>query len=317
VWILDNASTDSTRDTIEAARQHGPLRYHRNATNGGSARNIVKGPLEFAAGEFVCVWSAHCLIYPGALKQLLRTLAENRHMDAFYVNFRIARYPEHWPRRAPGGYDGPYSRLLSSDLQSRTVERWEDLLDARSDVCTHLYAHIFKRLLWREYWEHREVGDEHLDVLSTYPHTCALAESMFGKPSFYIGGPALTAFYGAQGWTTTTENRARVYLRGYPELLELYRRLGWSGQKLREAEALGAEWAGGVILDLLRAGRSAERNLVRSYVFKYWHHTGAVRAFFRAFIESKCCLLARLLCGLRGLLVRGYRCCSAVRARVH
>src|ERR1700743_1824718 len=57
VLVIDDGSTANTKEIVESSRRYGPVRYIRNPTNLGSARNIVSGPVQHASGEYVCVWS--------------------------------------------------------------------------------------------------------------------------------------------------------------------------------------------------------------------------------------------------------------------
>lgn len=292
VLIIDDGSTDNTAEVVEHARYHGQVRYIRNSSNLGSARNIVSGPVQHATGEFVCVWSQHCLIYPGALAKLLLVLTEKRHLNALYINFRCARYPQNWPVGAVGGYSGAYDYLGNEDVRNRDITRWEELLSARSSACTQSYAHIAKRSAWRNYWADRVVGPDFTSVLTTYPHTCTVAETTFGKPSYYIGEPILTIYNGAQWWGSL-KSRARVYLHGYPELMRLYARLGCPREKLLEVQAFGTSQAGAIALELFRNSNSEVTTLLAKYICRNWYYKGLASALWRAFIKSECCWLAR------------------------
>jgi glycosyltransferase involved in cell wall biosynthesis len=306
VLVIDDTSPDNTGDVVEQAQQFGPVRYIRNPANLGSARNIVHGPLQHATGEFLCILSQHCLVYPGALQKLLALLERKRNIDAFYINFRCASYPEQWPRQAIAGYSGEFHYLANTDLQDHEVARWEDLLDARTCVCTQSYAHVFKRAIWVQYWTGRTLGAHFEDAQATYPTTCALAENMFGKPSYYIGEPMLTIFNGAQWWGSFAY-RAKAFMRGYPDLLRLYQRLGWSGEKLREAQAWGATHAGAVMAQLFHHWRPEEGKLFARYVIKCWNHRGLFPSIGRALVESECCWLARAIPRLRLQMIKCHR----------
>jgi glycosyltransferase involved in cell wall biosynthesis len=297
VLVIDDLSPDNTAEAVEEARRFGPVRYVRNPANLGSARNIVRGPLEYATGEFLWIWSQHCLVYPGALRKLLGIMETNRDVGAFYVNFRCAKFPDQWPRQAPAGYDGEYQYLSNSCQSNREVARWEELLDAQTCVGTQSYVHVFKRTIWLNYWSGVTLGANFEDAPATYPTTCAVARHMFGKPGYYIGEPVLTIFNGAQWWGTV-QYRVRAYMRGYPDLLRLYRRLGWPGHKLREAEAWGMVAAGDVMVHLFRDWRWEEGRLLVRYLIKCWYYPGLIRETWRAFLQSECCWLARGMTGL-------------------
>jgi glycosyltransferase involved in cell wall biosynthesis len=316
VLVIDDASTDHTEAVVQAARRHGPLRYIRNQTNLGSARNIVSGPVQHATGEFVCVWSQHCLIYPGALAKLLRVLTEKRHLNALYINFRCARYPQNWPAEAVGGYSGACEYLGNEDVRNRDIARWEELLSARSCACTQSYAHIAKRSAWLNYWADRAVGLDFTSVHTTYPHTCTVAETTFGKPSYYIGEPILTIYNGAQWWGSL-KSRARVYLHGYPELVRLYARLGCPREKLLEVQVFGTSQVGKITLELLRNSNAEVAKLFVRYICRNWYYKGLASALWRAFIKSECCWLARAFPRWEQLLHRAsqYWFCNCRPAR--
>jgi len=296
VCVLDNASTDATPQVLEAARRLAPLRCVRNATNIGPNRNIIKGPVELAAGEFVWVLGDHNLMMPDALARILAALAAHGECDALYANFRCATYPAQWPAQAPGGYSGPFSYLANPLLQDRSVRCWHELLRPESALCTQVYAHIVRTRVWRDYWAHHagELGADFSNVLSTFPHTCTIAETLFGQPSYYIGEPVLTIFNGAQSWGAL-HARVGVDLRGYPELIRLFQRLGWRRELLFAAQAWGAEQARTSMTEAFRVGPSEERRCIAEYLWKYWHYKGTVLAIWQAFVQSQCCWLARWL----------------------
>jgi glycosyltransferase involved in cell wall biosynthesis len=294
VIIIDDGSSDNTAEVVEKARCHGPVRYFRNPANLGSARNIVSGPVQHATGEFVCVWSQHCLIYPGALRRVLKLLGEKRHLNAIYINFRCAKYPQDWPAEAIGGYSGAYEYLGSEPAQNREVARWEELISARSAACTQSYAHIAKRSAWREFWAGRDVGSDFTEVLTTFPHTCTLAETTFGKPSYYIGEPVLTIYNGAQWWGSL-DSRAKVFLHGYPGLERLYARLGCPRKTRLEVQSFGTGLVEQIAQEALRTGNPEVTRQLAKYALRNWHYKGLAGALWRAFIKSECCWIARAL----------------------
>ncbi len=323
VLLLDDASTDNTAEVVAAAQRHGPMRYVRNPVNLRSARNIVKGPVELATGEFVWGLSQHCLIHPGALARLLAILRRHRHLDGFYVNFAAADYPQDWPPQAVGGYTGRHAYVHNNDLQGREVDHWEDLLEPRKYVNgTQCYVHILRRSLWKNYWTGRAIGDDFTSVYTTFPHTCTVAESLFGKPAYYVGEPLFTMFNGAQWWGSLN-SRSRVYLVGFPQLIQLYGTLGWPRAKVREGQEHCSELARRVMVEIFRSRPAKESRLLRQYLRKYWYYRGTFQSLWRAFIESKCCWLARALpaCGAGLSKARQYwfhNCRPArwIRARV-
>lgn len=232
VWVLDNGSADDTQAVIRECVSLGPLRVIRNEKNIGQIRNIVKGPSELATGKYVWLLGDHNLMLPGAVAQVLKSLKSHENVDIFYVNFRCAAYPEHWPGRYPDGYSTDVGYLGNSDRQNSFISQWHELIRPQSALCTQMYAHIVNTQIWRDYWTGREIGPDFSDSLTTYPHTQMLIDTVFDKPSYYIGNPAIIIFNGAQSWGDP-KTKCAVYLNGLPDLLKGFVRHGLSRQRLQ------------------------------------------------------------------------------------
>lgn len=284
--VVDDGSTDDTAAVVSVAENLGPVRYIRNEHNLGVNANLVHGPSRLARGRHVWVWNQHCLLYPGALARLLAVLEEHPELDVFYGNFRCATYPDDWPESAVGGYDGAYRYLANPSLEDAPVTRWWDLLEARSCICTQSYAHIVKREIWTGYWDTHTIGTSFVDARSSYPHTCMLVDRVFHHPSHYIGSPLITIFNGAQSWSAL-QSRAGVYLRGYPELVNLLRRRKWRGRRLADAQRWGAAFAGEVIRQALLENRKDVLRMVPAYLVRHGFQRGVASASLRALIEAR------------------------------
>lgn len=225
VWILDNGSTDKTSEVLEASRELGPFQVHRQPKNIGPTRNIVMGPTQLATGLYTWVLGDHNLLLPHALATVVRELTAHPDIQAFYINYRAATYPEHWPSSAVSGHDGDYSYIGNISARSGTHDAWSDMLTPQSAACTQNYVHILRTGLWREYWRDRSIGDDYSDAETTYPHTVTAACMCFNTPSFVISECLFTIFNGAQSWQDPV-SRVRVYCNGLPSLMHLYERLG-------------------------------------------------------------------------------------------
>jgi hypothetical protein len=233
VWILDNASPDDTPAVVEQSRALGPFRSVRNAENIGPVKNVVMGPAELATGEFVWVLGDHNILMPGALQRLLEGLALQRELDLFYVNFRCATYPDHWPNSAHSGYAGPCSYIGNLDIHESSVPQWSNLIKPSSALCTQIYAHVVRTSIWRDYWLGREIGEPYTSGQTTYPHTWMIASTCISKAAGCVSEPVITIFNGAQSWTDPL-TQLNVYLRGLPELIALYQKGGVGQSRLNE-----------------------------------------------------------------------------------
>ncbi len=234
VWVLDNASTDETNAVIDESRQLGSFQAIRNVENLGPLKNIIKGPAELATGEYVWVLGDHNLIMPGALKRLIDVVASQRELDLFYLNFRCAVYPGHWPDSAHSGFDGPFADVAKPDLSDSIVHRWNHLINADSGLCTQVYAHVVRARIWKDYWSVRPIGEPYTSGETTYPHTWMIAATCFAKPAGCVSEPVITIFNGAQSWNNPDTQR-RVFLLGLPELIRFFAALGLPSVRLLES----------------------------------------------------------------------------------
>lgn len=292
VWVSDDGSTDGTRRVVESAQRLGPALCSWNSSNTGFLPNVLKCVSSLARGEFVWVLGQHNLLMPGALRNVVEAVAAHRSLDALYANFRCATFPEHWPASAVGGYEGPYAYLGNPETVDRPVARWEELIRGCSALCTQLYAHIIRRRMWVEYWKDRPLGPPFSSALTSYPHSHMLADTMFGRPSYYIGAPAITIFNGTQSWTT---HGAAVQLLALPELIRLYASRGLDGDRLREAH----DWEAGQAYGVLRLRLpQMDRELwgyIRSYLGYSWRRRATWVSLWRAFVDSRCNRLSRMV----------------------
>jgi hypothetical protein len=232
VWVLDNGSTDDTANVLQESSRYGPFRSLRHPENVGPTRNIICGPVDCATGLFSWVLGDHNLLMPGSLNRVLQVLRDHQSLDAAYVNFRAATYPEHWPIEAEGGYSGQFCYVGNNAVTSGLVSQWADLIQCESALCTACYAHIVKTKIWRSHWENRLIGKDYSSVETTYPHTVMLIHQCLRRPAIVIAEPCITIFNGAQSWGTV-DLRARVCLIGLAELIGLLRKFKIDEQRCR------------------------------------------------------------------------------------
>jgi glycosyltransferase involved in cell wall biosynthesis len=231
VWVLDNASTDETQQVLEAARLLGPFQTKRQSQNIGPARNIIDGPVTLANGRFVWVLGDHNLLRSGALKHVVERLRNESQYDVFYVNFRVANFPEQWPTVATGGYDGNFAYLGNPEVADGVVSHWHLLIQAYSALCTQNYVHVVSTRLWRDFWKNGIEGSDFSSALTTYPHTMTVRHGAMRKPAVVIAEPVITIFAGAQSWGNPT-TRIKVFLVGLPQLLRELKRQGIPSERM-------------------------------------------------------------------------------------
>lgn len=85
VIVIDDGSTDDTRDTLESAGLLGAVRYAQQQNQGVSAAR--NHGLDFACGEFVCFLDSDDLLHPRFGTEMV-TLLRNRQFRVGYCNYR-------------------------------------------------------------------------------------------------------------------------------------------------------------------------------------------------------------------------------------
>jgi hypothetical protein len=223
-----------------------------------------------------------------------------------YVNFKCASYPEDWPSSAIGGYDGNYRYLANESTVDREVKEWSDLVRCGlSALCTQAYAHIIRRQLWLDFWVGRKLDKEYSSGETTYPHTWMIAETRFAHPSFYVGEPMVTIFNGAQSWGDV-DTRARVSLRGLPELIALFARKGLSHGRLAEARGFAGFFAYETSKALFTLKLQSQLGpLTLLGANGMLRHRYVLPYIWRGYIDARSTAIARTIAGIEHLLGRG------------
>lgn len=225
VWILDNGSSDNTKELLTQLASLGPFNVLRRDDNVGPVRNLVEGPLKLARGEYVWVLGDHNLLRPQALKTILEAIKGPYKTDLFYINFRVGAFPKHWPESAHGGYDGEFHYIGNSEIREARADKWHSLLKSQSAACTQCYVHIVKTTIWQEYWENRDIGRDFSSAETTYPHTMTISQSHIHSPVTIITDPCFTIFNGAQSWGDP-KTKLKVLFNGFTDLLRHFKELG-------------------------------------------------------------------------------------------
>ena len=92
VVVSDNASDDATAGVLKEFEREG-LVAETNAENIGGAANLYKA-IRMASGEYCWLMGDDDHIVPGALRKLIKIIAENRGAGLFYVNYSKDTAPE-------------------------------------------------------------------------------------------------------------------------------------------------------------------------------------------------------------------------------
>ena len=149
IVVSDNASTDGTREVVEAAATVYPIAYIRNDANVGSRNFLVS--VEWASGEYAWVLGDDDLVLEGGLYTVTECPAHAR-------RYRLLL------RELLHGPDGRARRFISEeaaaglpavedcvvrDPESRGLDSWENIFDLPTsnavEVNTSILASVFRR----------------------------------------------------------------------------------------------------------------------------------------------------------------------------
>lgn len=109
ILVLDNASTDGTRQVMQSFSAESRVRYMRNRWNIGPGFNVQSG-VRIAVGEYLSFLMADDFLNPGHLKRLLHLLDANPRCAIGYTPIRWVNETgvELQMPRHPGYRDGDY-----------------------------------------------------------------------------------------------------------------------------------------------------------------------------------------------------------------
>lgn len=270
--VSDNCSPDQTPQVVERAHEWGPIRYFRNEEN-VDIKNFDLC-VERAAGEFVWIVGDDDLVRGDGIHKVLGVLQDHPEVDFVWVNVSTRRNEER-ERFGRLVSDRDFPELLptkGTDLTSRLVDRWEELIDPRIDAVFlgSVMCSVFRRTLWlanRSYVQNLELPFS-LSAERLYPHSIIFARAMVGRPAWYIGYPCVIAFWGHQEWSGYVP---AIMLVTLPQLLDVYLETGieaWRVARCRRSLLHTAGWP--LILMLLRPNLPGREYFsFRKYFLRY------------------------------------------------
>ncbi len=202
VIVSDNCSSDHTPEVMAWIKQFGNVRYHRNSENIGFGRNSLQLTQVLAEGEYCWIFGDDDLLHDGAVQEILSALSLHADIDYAFVNSSYEQASSRTQEldKATSGYTS--SLCSCNEKTQQIVDRWEHIIRLGNDagLFTFIGNHILRTSLWRQkkFEFKSDIGFPSLEA--TFPHACAVASSMIGKPALYIGKPYVIAFLGAQEW---------------------------------------------------------------------------------------------------------------------
>lgn len=274
--VSDNCSLDNTREIVEQMSQQCPIRYHRNDENIGAIGNARQSVEKLARGEFCWLLGDDELVRKGALRAIVQALKTHPGLDYFYVNYSIDSFHRREGISVEADDFQEWTRTGNENLEERTVNRWEELIEEDFNALTAIYSSVYRRLAWLRAAPSLAGGKLCSSVDQTYPHAAIFSRTMVGKPAWASGYPWVI-MCGKESWS---EFIPTVILLRFHELLDRYvdagvhprfveghrrRMLGYASEPLRRLFA-GEKLAG------------LDKFSVLAFTGKYWNYRETWRA---------------------------------------
>lgn len=230
VCVSDNGSSDGTEEVVRRAQTSIEIKYHKNHSNLGIARNFLN-VVDMADGEFVWLMGDDDLLLPRALEELGDLVRNHPKVDFFYINsFHLTtEYVASFPQPFDIANLPDRMRPFSSWPHSGELEFMDLINPAVSfDFLGGMYLAVFRRRNWIDnvkVLNEAAISDlrtfSHFD--NTFPHlkifSCAFARSR----AYFSATPLSVCLTGAREWVPMHELVKSVRL---VEALDEYRKHG-------------------------------------------------------------------------------------------
>lgn len=230
ICVSDNCSTDATKQVIDDSARILAIKYRKNSSNLGLARNILE-VVQMAEGDFVWMIGDDDLLMPGACERIVRLIHRYRWVDYFYVNANhlTTEYVHSFPQpfdlaNLPKTMTPFSSRVESGELP------FLSLIDPKIsfDFLGGIFLSVFRRKMWLSNVDTLNQGAlldsrifSHFD--NTFPQVKILANAFSNSLAYFSAEPASVCLTGAREWAPMYPLVKSIRLI---EGLEEYRRKG-------------------------------------------------------------------------------------------
>jgi glycosyltransferase involved in cell wall biosynthesis len=205
--VSDNASDDETEDVVHAAQQHLEIKYHKNESNLGVARNVMN-VVQMADGEFVWLIGDDDLLLPDALQRLCELLGKHQSVDYYYVNaFHLTtEFVLSFPQPFDTGLLPENMEPFSSRKESSEMF-FMDLIDPKVsfDFLGGMFLAVFRREKWNANIAEVDSGAladsrvfSHFD--NTFVHVKIFAKAFADSRAYFSSEPFSVCLTGAREW---------------------------------------------------------------------------------------------------------------------
>lgn len=230
ICISNNCSTDETESIVQSYIGRLPIKYHKNESNLGVARNVLK-VIEMADSEFVWLIGDDDLLMPTAVVDVLGLIQNNPLVDYFYINsFHLTTeyvhsYPQPFNTKDLPGTMTPFSTFKGSGEMP-----FLDLIkpEISFDFLGGMFLAVFRKSNWTN--SLHVLNEEALKDSrtfsyfdNTFVHVKIFANAFAKSKAYFCEKPMSVCLTGAREWAPMYSMVRSVRLL---EALEEYRKNG-------------------------------------------------------------------------------------------
>ena len=191
IVISDNFSNDATREVVESSPARPFIKYHCNPENIGGNRNIELCLKVLAEGKFAWVIGDDDIIRGSSVAKVVDVIETHPEIDYIYANYVTDNTSKDDMDRILAGKT-PLEKATvigSTDYEERVVDPWEKLLAVDRVSLTCLYTSVVRISVIRQNAETVTVGNDFVNLSSTFPHLLLLINSLTGHKAYKFGLP--------------------------------------------------------------------------------------------------------------------------------
>ena len=209
VCISDNHSTDNTENIIKNAQSELNIKYSRNNSNLGIARNFLK-VVSMADGDFVWIIGDDDLLLPYSIERLCKLISDHPDVDFFYVNsFQLA-----------AEYLDKFTRPFDTINLPNNMERFSknknigemhffELIDPKVsfDFLGGMFLSVFRKSNWVaniSVLDENMLNDSRLfsNLDNTFPHVKIFAKAFSKSKAYFNDEPLNVCLSGVREWSS-------------------------------------------------------------------------------------------------------------------
>lgn len=207
ICISDNNSTDGTENAVRDAQKNLEIKYHKNKSNLGYARNFIKA-VSLAESDFIWLIGDDDLLMPDAISRLINLIDSNPRVDFFYVNSYLLEAKFFKNVEIPFDIeDLPIKMKCFSSYQNSGEMPFIDLIDPKIsfDFLGGMFLSVFRKSLWDKNLgclDKEAIVDKnifsHFD--NTFPHIKIFSNAFSKSTAYYNKKPLIISLSGAREW---------------------------------------------------------------------------------------------------------------------